>query len=75
MMVVAVEEEAEFRAGKPSVLFEGDFFNPGAAFPQYDVTADGKNFVMIEDFGSQPTQIHIVQNWFEELKQRVPRDK
>jgi hypothetical protein len=57
---------------RPALLFEGEFYGPGSAFPQYDATADGKNFVMIEDPGSRPTQIHIVQNWFEELKARVP---
>jgi Tol biopolymer transport system component len=44
----------------------------------YDITADGQNFVMMfpadqADFGG-PTrdQINIVLNWTEELKQRVP---
>ncbi len=37
--------------------------------------ADGQRFLMIEEGGQQDsaaTQIQVVLNWFEELKQRVP---
>ncbi|MCZ6751989.1 MAG: hypothetical protein O7E51_09200 [Acidobacteria bacterium] len=35
---------------------------------------DGQRFVMIQEGGSDsaPTQINVVLNWFEELKQQVP---
>jgi hypothetical protein len=71
MMAVAVETEPAFRAGKPRVLFEGEFHRPDLSFPQYDVAADDQKFVMIQELESR-TQIHVVQNWFEELKERVP---
>ena len=40
----------------------------------YDVTSDGQRFVMIQvgEQDSAATQINVVLNWFEELKQRVP---
>ena len=44
-----------------------------AAF--YDVTPDGQRFLMLKTGGpeeSAATQINVVLNWFEELKQRVP---
>jgi serine/threonine-protein kinase len=72
MMAAAIETEPEFRAGKPTLLFEGKFHRPEFAFPQYDVALDGQRFVMIQDVESAPTQIHIFQNWFSELKKRVP---
>lgn len=75
MMAIATETEPAFRAGTPVVLFEGKFHRPDVAFAQYDVAADGKHFVMIQDVESGPTQIHVVLNWFEELKQRVPSPK
>ncbi len=40
----------------------------------YDVTPDGQRFVMVKPSEQQgaATQINVVLNWFEELKQRVP---
>ena len=42
----------------------------------YDVPPDGRRFLMVKDLeaGSDapPPQIILVQNWFEELKKRVP---
>ena len=43
----------------------------------YDITPDGERFMMIfpaDRTDSEPArpQINIVQNWFEELKERVP---
>ena len=34
----------------------------------YDVTADGQRFVMVDP---APSEIHVVLNWFEELKRRA----
>jgi len=41
----------------------------------YDVSPDGQRFLMVKPTTAQeaaPTQINVVLNWFEELKQRVP---
>jgi serine/threonine protein kinase/Tol biopolymer transport system component len=39
----------------------------------YDVTADGKRFLMVKRAeGEASVSFHIVLNWLEELKQRVP---
>ncbi|HEX2344816.1 MAG TPA: hypothetical protein VHI98_30385 [Vicinamibacterales bacterium] len=39
----------------------------------YDVTADGRRFVMIDTSNNpKPTQIDVIVNWFEELKRKVP---
>jgi len=70
MMAVPVETGALFQMGKPAVLFEAPFSDPDYASAQYDVSPDGEHFVMIQEAG--PTQIHVVQNWFEELKEHVP---
>ena len=45
----------------------------------YDITEDGQRFVMVssdtDGATGQPTaQLHLVQNWFEELKRLVPTD-
>jgi hypothetical protein len=46
----------------------------GNGYRLYDVSPDGKRFLMIlpaNDTTAQP-QINIVLNWFTELQQRVP---
>jgi serine/threonine-protein kinase len=70
MMVAAVSTEPFFRTEKPSVLFEGRFAGPQFRFPQYDVSLDGGRFLMVQE--EFQTRIHIVFNWFEELRARVP---
>jgi serine/threonine-protein kinase len=73
MMVIAVSNEPAFAAEKPAVLFEGRFSGPLFGNPQYDVAADGRGFLMLQE--EFQTRIHIVFNWFEELKERVPTNK
>jgi hypothetical protein len=42
----------------------------------YDVTADGKRFIMVKlPEGSAPRRINVIVNWFEELRRRVSTDK
>ena len=48
-----------------------------ASFRTYDVSLDGKRFLMIKEGGgpnqsAAPPSIVVVQNWFEELKRLVP---
>ena len=75
MMVVDVETKSGFSASKPRLLFDaGPYLRTSATFPNYDVARDGR-FLMLkrsEQQGQAATQINIVLNWFEELKQRVP---
>ena len=77
MIVVDVTTEQTFSAGTPRVLFEGVYLGAGGqGLAQYDVSPDGDRFVMIqpvEGVGGM-SQINVVLNWFEELKQRVPTD-
>jgi serine/threonine-protein kinase len=78
VLTVAVEAEPTFTAGKPRLLFEGPYLAelPPAAHPRYHVSPDGQRFLMIRlDPERASNQIHVVLNWFEELKSRVPGDK
>jgi eukaryotic-like serine/threonine-protein kinase len=76
MFAVDVTTQPIFSAGKPQVLFEGNFAR--SEFPltgaAYDVSPDGQRFVMLEDTGQNTTSnvIDVVLNWTEELKRRVP---
>jgi len=69
--VVSFKTQPTFTAGSPAVLFTGNFQNdPGNR--QYDVAPDGQRFLMIKQELAERTQIHLVLNWFEELKRLVP---
>jgi eukaryotic-like serine/threonine-protein kinase len=75
MMAVAVEMDDDFSFAAPVELFSSPFLNaPGAGVRTYDVARDGR-FLMIQTspVGSgELGSIVVVQNWIEELKQRVP---
>ncbi len=73
MVAVAVDFSDGFDFQPPERLFEGNFlrsFQP----PSYDVAPDGR-FLMIrpDGEGNQTRQrVVVVQNWIEEVKERVP---
>jgi len=72
MMVVTVAPAAEFSADRPRRLFETRF-DVGDNGPNYDISRDGKWFVMPRsDRGPVPGTLHLVLNWSEELKTKVP---
>ena len=78
MMSVGINMKPDFSAGKPKVLFEGQYLRTPGQSPNYDVSRDGKRFLMLKPSDSAeaaPTQINVVLNWFEELKRRVPSGK
>ncbi len=74
-MVVAIVTEPEFSAGTPQVLFEGPYLNvPGLS---YDVSPDGQRFLVLQPQydDSQVRELHVVTNWFDELKRLAPTGK
>jgi Tol biopolymer transport system component len=78
MMAVDIATQRSFAAGKPRVLFEGQYVPSPTTPPNYDVSPDGQRFLMLkpsEQDQSAPTQINVVLNWFEELKLKVPKEK
>jgi Tol biopolymer transport system component/predicted Ser/Thr protein kinase len=78
MMSVEIATQSGFAAGKPRVLFEGDYLPTPLQFPNYYVSPNGQRFLMLKP-GEQeaigPREINVVLNWFEELKRRVPAGK
>ena len=75
MMVVTVETVPVFNASAPKELFRGRFQSYRCS-ANYDITPDGDRFIMIKpDEESEPTQINVVLNWFEELKRLVPPER
>ena len=72
MWAVDVVTGPAFSAGKPRLLFEGPFSLSPTGSQNYDVSHDGKRFLMLRPQPSAPEPLHIVTNWFEELKRLVP---
>jgi eukaryotic-like serine/threonine-protein kinase len=78
MMAVEIATQPSFAAGTPRMLFEGRYQSAPFPIANYDVSPDGQSFLMlktIEQVEGAPTQINVVLNWFEELKQKVPTGK
>ncbi len=76
MMVASIGTQGQtLSASRPQVLFEGSYVthsNP-PGFQYYDITPDGKLFLMMkEDTSQEQGQINVVLNWFEELKRLAP---
>ena len=78
MMRAPVEGGSTFRAGNPTRLFEGPYTLATAPSSRtYDISPDGQRFLMIKAVGasdktSAPTNLIVVEHWFEELKRLVP---
>jgi serine/threonine-protein kinase len=80
IMVVNISTEPTLEIGTPEVVFAGGQYEFGPTGPRanYDVTPDGRRFLMVaggsltEADEVPSSQINIILNWFEELKERVP---
>jgi len=74
LMAVRVTTRPVFSCGAPARLFESRYLRSVSAggvnvYPQYDVSSDGKRFVILDrPAGEQPLSIHVVHNWFEEFR-------
>jgi hypothetical protein len=81
MMAVDIQTTPAFRAGAPKLLFEAHYFEgrgTGHFSASYDVEPDGKRFLMVKPAAEQNAgsgQLHVVVNWYEELRRRVPAEK
>jgi serine/threonine protein kinase len=78
MMVVPISMSPSFTPGTPALLFEKAFEHPTSytcyTRASYDVTPDAHRFVMVQSEGEEPPprRIHVILDWFEELKRLVP---
>ncbi|MDA1315547.1 MAG: hypothetical protein O2968_19635, partial [Acidobacteria bacterium] len=73
LMAVPVATEGNFTPGPPQRLFEEILLSGGGRDRQYDVFPDGKRFVTFAPEGyqnSEPARIRVVENWYEEFRDR-----
>jgi len=63
-MSVAIATQPTFSPGPPMALFTKASLQNG-----YDVSKDGKRFILADKPpGEPPLAIHVVHNWFEEFR-------
>jgi len=78
LMGIDITTDAAFAFGNERVVFGmHGIFTAGPGIRSYDITPDGQRFLMIlpqgePDSAASAQRINVVQNWFEELKERVP---
>ena len=73
MVAVPVETEPTFAPGQSEVLFSATEFRSALNHREYDVTLDDERFIMLRQAGDvDASKVILVQNFFEELKARVP---
>jgi serine/threonine-protein kinase len=73
LVSVQVSGDPTFVAGQQEVLFSMAGYLRGAGYPMYDVSIDDQRFVMlrIDDEAEANSELILVDNFFEELRQRV----
>ena len=64
------DEAAQHSAQLQRMLFEGGFV--ADLIQNWDVSPDGESFVAVLADPERPREIRIVENWFQELTERVP---
>ena len=75
MMAVSIETEPTFRPGNPEVLFAAPYRIDGPGRGRaWDVAEDGRFLMVREGAAGETTTPHmvVVENWFQELTERVP---
>jgi hypothetical protein len=74
VMAVDVRTAPTLTLGKPRELFSGPYAH-SITIRNYDVTADGKRFLMEQPAPEAPesptTHITLVVNWIEELQEKL----
>ncbi len=76
--VVDVRTDGGFQTSKSRMLFEKPgYMEDWTDIRTYDLSVDGKRFLMVKEEQQKAeaiTEMIFVQNWFEELKQKVPKE-
>jgi Tol biopolymer transport system component len=74
LMAASVASRPNFSSGPATPLFQKASLI-FLANPEYDVSADGQRFIVLDDPPpGPPLSIHVVQNWFEEFRGRPRMD-
>jgi serine/threonine-protein kinase len=73
-MMVATFDRAAGRIAPPRILFEDAYIQSLGPFPNYDVTADGREFVMVKPvIAAGERAMHVLIGWTERTWPRAPQ--
>jgi eukaryotic-like serine/threonine-protein kinase len=79
MFAVSVQTAPALKVGTPVRLFDGPYYISPTNSPraQYDVTPDGKRFLMLlpartGSSASDQARVIVIENWFDEIAARIP---
>ena len=71
MMAVALAfNGSSVRIGRPQTLFEGDYLEWSG--PNYDVTADGKQFIMVRTANANTRTLSVRLHWTSDIRRLAP---
>ena len=75
VMKVTISTEPTLTVGTPERLFDGDYLPATGTTRPWNLTPDGQRFVIIKAdprSAAAAPNIHVVLNWTQELRERVP---
>jgi hypothetical protein len=78
MWAADVRMDGGFATGKPRLLFKKPQLDWGSVNRSYDLSLDGRRFLMVKQEQRKPTpvtEMTLVENWFEEIKRLSPTGK
>jgi Tol biopolymer transport system component len=71
MMTATVRTQGGFEVGNRTKLFEGSYDIGPSALTNYDVSRDGRAFVMLQQVQGTAQSVFVTLNWFDDLKRRT----
>ena len=79
VFAVGIDTSAELRVGNAALLFPGrSIYMTGQFGRTYDVSLDGRRFLMIKHLGraegQSGTRLVLVQNWLDEIERLLPNE-
>ena len=74
---VPIGTAQQLEPGRVEKLFEENFISDAFNVADYDVSADGQRFLFVKRAEAEGARLpmHVVVNWFDELRKRVPADQ
>jgi hypothetical protein len=71
MMSATVRTQGSFEVGARTKLFEGSYDVAPSGLLNYDVSRDGRTFVMLQQVQGTAQSVFVTLNWFDDLKRRT----
>jgi len=67
LLEASVSLTPDFSSSSPVELFRGPYVLDDFGNPNFDVSPDGKSFLMVQGEPAEPARLRVVVNWFDGL--------